>query len=427
MTSTLLNPDFGEAGWPASNLMQAVHHQVLIIGGGTAGLTVGTRLHRAEKRLDLAIVEPFDKHYYQPLWTLAGAGIFPKEASQRAEADYIPKGVSWLRDAVAECLPRENAVRTRDGRTISYDFLVVAPGIQINWGQVKGLEEAIGKGGVCSNYSYQYVDYTWGCIRDFKGGNALFTMPNTAVKCGGAPQKIMYLADDHFRRAGVRERSRVVFASASPKIFTVAKFADALDKVLTRKGIETRFRHNLTEIRADTREAVFEDLDTHETVVQPYDMIHVTPPQSAPDFVRNSPLANEAGWVDVDKSTLQHVRYPKRLQPGRRQQLTHLKDRFGSARSGPCRGREPPRPDSAGSARCSLRRLHGMPDPYGVRQIDPGGVRLRSQPQGDVPLRPGEGALEHVAAEEVRHPLDVLEPDAARPDVTFLLLTDQSA
>lgn len=286
------------------------HHQVLIIGGGTAGITVAARLRRADKRLDVAVIEPSDKHYYQPLWTLVGAGLFPKDASQRSEADYIPKGVAWLRDAVTEFLPTENAVRTRDGRAITYDFLVVAPGIQVNWDQVKGLKEAIGQGGVCSIYGYQYVDYTWECIRNFKGGNAIFTQPGTAIKCGGAPQKIMYLADDHFRKSGVRERSRVLFASASPKIFTVTKFAEALGKVVSRKGIETHFRHNLIEVRADTREAVFENLDTREAVVLSYDMIHVTPPQSAPDFVRNSPLANEAGWVEVDKYTLQHVRYP---------------------------------------------------------------------------------------------------------------------
>lgn len=288
----------------------SAHHRVLIVGGGTAGITVAARLRRADKHLDIAIIEPSEKHYYQPLWTLVGAGVFPKEASQRPEADHIPKGVAWLRDAVTEFLPAENAVRTRAGKMITYDFLVVAPGIQINWNQVKGLEEAIGKGGVCSNYSYQYVDYTWDCIREFKGGNALFTMPSTAVKCGGAPQKIMYLAEDYFRRSGIRERCRVIFASASPKVFSVPKYAASLNKVLARTGIETRFRHNLVELRPDTREAVFENLDTHQTVTLSYDMIHVTPPQSAPDFVRNSPLANESGWVEVDKYTLRHVRFP---------------------------------------------------------------------------------------------------------------------
>ena len=294
----------------APSTTASVHHQVVVVGGGTGGITVAAQLRRANRSLDVAIIEPSDKHYYQPLWTLVGAGVFPKEASERDEARYIPKGATWLRDAVAEFRPDENRVLTRDGKTIGYDYLVVAPGIQINWGQVRGLQGALGQDGVCSNYSYRHVDYTWQCVREFKGGNALFTMPNTAVKCGGAPQKIMYLADDHFRRSGVRDPSRVTFASAQPKIFSVPRYAAKLDEVIERKGIETRFRHNLTEIRPDAREAVFEHLDTKETVVLPYDMLHVTPPMGPPDFVRQSPLANEAGWVEVDRQTLRHVRYP---------------------------------------------------------------------------------------------------------------------
>jgi sulfide:quinone oxidoreductase len=301
-------------GYPKTvggTLMHAnMHHQILIVGGGTAGITVAARLRRSDKRLDVAIIEPSEKHYYQPLWTLVGAGVFPKQASERAEADYIPKGVAWIRAAVTEFLPAENQVKTRDGRTVSYDYLVVAPGLQLNWDQVKGLPETIGHNGVCSVYSYQYVDYTWECIRNFKGGTALFTQPATPIKCGAAPQKIMYLAEHYFRRTGIRDRSRIVFASANRKIFGVEKYAEALSKVLARKGIDTRFRHNLVEIRPNTHEAVFENLDTQETVVLTYDMIHVTPPQGPPDFVRNSPLANESGWVDVDKYTLQHVRYP---------------------------------------------------------------------------------------------------------------------
>jgi sulfide:quinone oxidoreductase len=135
-------------------------------------------------------------------------------------------------------------------------------------------------------------------------------MPNTAVKCGGAPQKIMYLADDYFRRSGVRDRTRVMFASAQGSIFAVKKYAEALNRTIARKSIETLYKHNLVEVRSQRKEAVFEHLDTHEYVVLPYDLLHVTPPMSAPDFIKHSPLANAAGWVEVDKYTLQHARYP---------------------------------------------------------------------------------------------------------------------
>lgn len=285
-------------------------HQIVIVGGGTAGITVAARLRRADKNLDIAIIEPSEKHYYQPIWTLVGAGIFPKQVSERAESDYIPKGVHWLRDAVAEFQPDEKTLRTQNGQTVGYDYLVVAPGIQINWHAVTGLKEAIGRGGVCSNYDYRYVDYTWQCLREFQGGTAIFTQPNTPVKCGGAPQKIMYLADDYFRQQGVRDKAKLIFATAGAKVFGIPKFAPTLEEVFKRKGIEGRFRHNLVEIRGETKEAVFENLETHERVTLKYDMIHVTPPQGPPDFVKNSPLANDAGWVNVDKFTLQHVRYP---------------------------------------------------------------------------------------------------------------------
>jgi sulfide:quinone oxidoreductase len=285
------------------------HYQVLIVGGGTAGITVAARLRRRNNRLTIAIVEPSTKHYYQPLWTLVGAGVFPKEQSERAESAFIPPGTDWIQEPIAEFRPAENCVVTDDGRRITYDYLVVGLGIQIDWDKIKGLPESIGRGGVCSNYAYRHVDYTWECLREFKGGTALFTMPNTAVKCGGAPQKIMYLADDHFRKSGVREKSKVVFASAQASIFAVEKYRNTLQEVIARKQIETRFKLNLVEIRSATKEAIFEHVETREPTVVPYDMLHVTPPMSSPDVIKRSPLANSGGWVDVDKFTLRHPKF----------------------------------------------------------------------------------------------------------------------
>ena len=286
------------------------HPRIVIVGGGTAGITVAARLARRLRRADITVIEPSDKHYYQPLWTLVGGGVFPRRASERDEADFIPKGATWVRDAVTGFRPEENLVLTRDGRAIGYDHLVVAPGIQIDWGRVEGLKEGVGSHGICSNYDYRTVDYTWECLRKFRGGTALFTNPSTPVKCGGAPQKIMYLADDHFRRSGVREESRVVFASALGAIFQVPRYARTLEEVIARKGIETLFGHDLIALRPEARQAVFRRTETGEEVTIPYDMIHVTPPMSAPDFIKRSPLADAAGWVDVDKDTLRHARYP---------------------------------------------------------------------------------------------------------------------
>lgn len=273
-------------------------------------MTVAARLRRARRVGDLAIIEPAATHDYQPAWTLVGGGEYRKERTRRPEASVIPRGVTWIRDAVTELVPEENVVLTRDGVRVGYDHLVLAPGIQIYWDRVRGLREALGKGGVCTNYSYEYTDKTWEFVRAFPGGTAVFTQPEGAIKCGGAPQKVAYLADDYFRRSGVREKSRLIFASAMPNLFPVAHYAPALEQVMARKGIETRFRLNLVEIRPETSEAVFRSLETGECVVQRYDFIHVTPPQGPPEFIRCSPVADRDGWVEVDRHTLQHPRYP---------------------------------------------------------------------------------------------------------------------
>ena len=287
---------------------------LLIVGGGCAGITVAARIARqlpsSMRKTSIAILEPSETHCYQPLWTLVGGGIYPKEVTRRREADPIPDRTSWIKDAVSEFHPEENYVVTRAGNTIGYRYLIVATGIQIDWNKIPGLAESIGKNGVCSNYSYDTVESTWENIRNFKGGTAIFTQPLPPIKCGGAPQKIMYLADSYFRKAKVRDKSNVVFCSAAANIFAVKKYADTLDKVLRRKEIVTKYRHNLVEIQPDAKKAVFKHLDTGEEVTMQYDMIHVTPPQSSPEFVKKSPLANKEGWVDVDKFTLQHVRYP---------------------------------------------------------------------------------------------------------------------
>lgn len=289
----------------------ASHHSVLIVGGGSGGITVAARLKRSAPNLDVAILDPALTHFYQPLWTLIGGGVFRKEKSERPMASVIPKGVTWIESPAAAFLPEENTVTTTDGLRISYDFLVVAAGIQIDWDNIPGLAENLGTRGICSNYSYDSVSYTWECIHNFKGGTAVFTQPSTAVKCGGAPQKICYLAEDYFRkRSHVRDRTKVIFGSGLGSIFAVKKYRETLEKVIARKEIDARFQYDLTSIDADKKVATFRHLETDTLEEVPYDMIHVTPPMSSPDFIKNSPLAAETGWVSVDPKSLRHTAFP---------------------------------------------------------------------------------------------------------------------
>lgn len=289
-----------------------VRYAVAIVGAGTAGISVAARLARASKQLkgNIVIIDPASKHYYQPLWTLVGGGAAKKEDSERDMSSLIPEGVEWMQDAVTSFQPEQYQLQTQAGTTVIYDYLVVAAGLHIHWDGIKGLQDALGKDGVCSNYSYESVDSTWEAIQSFKGGTAIFTHPNSPVKCGGAPQKIMYLADDYFRKSGVRKQSEVIFASAKSVIFDVKKYADTLDQVVKRKGIQTKYKRNLIEVRADVKEAVFENLDTKDQEVIKYDLLHVTPIMKAPDFLKESSLTDQGGWVDVDPYTLQHKAYP---------------------------------------------------------------------------------------------------------------------
>ena len=293
------------------------HHQILIVGGGAAGITVAAQLRRARSGLDVAILEPSREHYYQPGWTLVGGGVFSLAETRRAERDLIPAGVEWIQAGAAGFDPEQHMVTTTSGEQLSYDVLIVATGLKLCWDRIEGLPEALGQGGVCSNYSKEFAPYTWEASQAFQGGTAIFTCPPMPIKCPGAPQKIAYLADDVFKQK--RLAAKVIYATATPGIFGVPTFAAPLREVVARRGIEARYGHVLKAVRPASKEAVFavqsasphqnDDAEPQEVVI-PYDLLHVTPPMAAPDVVAGSALANGAGFVEVNQHSLQHLRYP---------------------------------------------------------------------------------------------------------------------
>lgn len=288
------------------------HHKLVIVGGGSAGITVAARLLRAGES-DVAVVDPAQEHYYQPLWTLVGGGCSTIEKSRRRQADVMPKGVTWIQQAAASIDPDAKSVSLTDGSTVTYDFLVVCPGIQLDWHKVPGLSETLGKDGVSSNYLAETAPKTWEFIRGLRSGTAVFGMPSGPIKCAGAPQKIAYLAADYWRQQGVLDDIRVVMVLPTPGMFGVPVFAQELDRVAKSYGIEVHFNSEVVEVDAGRREALVKDgkNDTKDTI--PYDVMHLVPPQSAPDWIKATPLAdpdNPAGYVQVDKHTMQHTRYP---------------------------------------------------------------------------------------------------------------------
>jgi sulfide:quinone oxidoreductase len=296
----------------AQNHFMELKYQILIIGGGNAGISVAAQLLRKERSLDIAIIEPSEKHYYQPAWTMVGGGFYDIKDTEKTEAEVIPDGVNWIKEAVLSFQPDDNKITLNNGAQIEYEYLIAAPGIQLNWSEIKGLEENLGKNGVCSNYSFKSAPYTFECLKHSKSGKAIFTSPHTPIKCGGAPQKIMYIAADYFKRNNLSDKINVEFWSGGTKLFGVKKFEDALKKVVAKFHIKENYFNKLVEIDGANKRAKFIGFGAHNKDVETwvdYEMIHVTPPQSAPDFVMNSPLANAAGWIDVDKHSLQHVKY----------------------------------------------------------------------------------------------------------------------
>ncbi len=286
-------------------------HRVLIIGGGNAGISVAARLRRAGQS-DVAVIEPSSTHYYQPAWTLVGGGAYALEDTARPMKSLIPRGVHWIQDRTVSIDAAAQKVATESSGEIAYDFLVAAPGLQLDWGRIPGLPEALKTPSVSSNYECDLAPKTWQCLERFDGGTALFTCPPMPIKCAGAPQKIMNMACDHFRRRGVHDKIRVIFGNATPSMFAVPEYAAVLERVVERYGIDVRYQHNLVRVDPGRREAVFEATvgDEKREVSVHYDFLHAVPPQSAPDFIKRSPLAGPEGWIDVDKHTLRHTQFP---------------------------------------------------------------------------------------------------------------------
>ncbi|BBZ78901.1 pyridine nucleotide-disulfide oxidoreductase [Mycolicibacterium anyangense] len=287
-------------------------HQVLIVGGGTAGITVAARLLR-KGYTDVAIIEPSDKHYYQPLWTLVGGGQAKAASTERAESSVIPKGANWIHKAADSFDPDNNTVTCSDGSTYEYDVLVVAPGIQLDWQATDGLAGTLGKDGVSSNYRFDLAPKTWEFIRNTRSGTAVFTMPTGGVKCAGAGQKIAYLASDYWRRQGMLGDIDVHLVVPGPRIFGIPGIADSLDRVIADYGITLHTESELTAVDADARKVTVSAVGpSGSDTMLPYDVLHVVPRQSAPDWIKRSPLStgDAAGYVEVDKYTLQQVHYP---------------------------------------------------------------------------------------------------------------------
>jgi sulfide:quinone oxidoreductase len=299
-----------EVGVVATDTDVRTSFSVVIVGGGAGGLSVAARLKRMSSALDIAVVDPSEFHYYQPAWTLVGGGQYDIAKTRRLMRDCMPAGITFIPGRAIAFEPEQNAVVLEGGTKIGYKFLVVAAGIQLDWDGIDGLSDTLGKNGVTSNYRFDLAPYTWQCVRQFRGGTALFTQPPMPIKCAGAPQKILYLAADYFRKNRIAADIR--FVTPGPSMFGVPFYAKALESVMRDYQAKPCFGQKLVRVDGPGKTAYFEVTTDGTKSIQAtkFDMLHVVPPQSAPGFIRESTLADSAGWVDVDKATLRHTKFP---------------------------------------------------------------------------------------------------------------------
>lgn len=286
---------------------------IVVIGGGSAGIGLLASLLKRDPQLNLILIEPSADHYYQPAWTLVGGGAHDIRKTMRPMVRVLPDGVTWVQAAVSQLLPDEQALVLDSGQRVTWNNLIVCPGLRLAWEKIEGLEQTLGHNGVTSNYSYQHAPYTWRLVQQLKGGKAIFTQPAMPIKCAGAPQKAMYLSCDHWLKQGALNTIDVEFNLAGAALFGVATFVPPLMNYVEKYGARLAFNSNLIKVDGPARKAWFEVKDAEGNLSieeKSFDMLHVVPPQVAPDFIRHSPLADAAGWCEVDPHSLQQVRYP---------------------------------------------------------------------------------------------------------------------
>lgn len=286
---------------------------IVVIGGGSAGIGLLASLLKRDPQLNIILIEPSAEHYYQPAWTLVGGGAHDIRKTMRPMARVLPDGVTWVQAAVSQLLPDEQALVLDSGQRVTWNNLIVCPGLRLAWEKIEGLEQTLGHNGVTSNYSYQHAPYTWQLVQQLKGGKAIFTQPAMPIKCAGAPQKAMYLSCDHWLKQGALNTIDVEFNLAGAALFGVATFVPPLMNYVEKYGAQLAFNSNLIKVDGPARKAWFEVKDAEGNLSieeKSFDMLHVVPPQVAPDFIRHSPLADAAGWCEVDPHSLQQVRYP---------------------------------------------------------------------------------------------------------------------
>ena len=321
-----------------------VKGKILIVGGGSGAIMALARLYRAVAKPDITIIAPNETHLYQPGQVFMAAGLYTQADIVKPNRDFIPDDVKWIKDEVAAFDPDGNKVTTRAGDVVEYDYMVVATGIVQHYDAIEGLTEAdIGTNGIACVYlndlekgTARGGEITWQWYNDLRAAakkgrpKVLYTQPDTPIKCGGAPQKMLYLSADFLKKEGLG--ADYIFTTPGNTLFSLPPIARSLEKAQKRYDtITNKFGHTLTAIDVknkiatyehtyevkgeyDPEEEEYEMIEKTEKVELKYDFIHVVPPMGPPKAVIGSKLGwqkgSAKGWLEVDRYTLQHRRYP---------------------------------------------------------------------------------------------------------------------
>jgi sulfide:quinone oxidoreductase len=290
----------------------SAHHQIVVIGGGNAGLSVAGRLHRNGVH-DVVVIEPRSHHLYQPLFSHVAGGTAPASLATKPQAQVMPHGVGLIQDTVVEVVPETSTVILSSGDRITYEHVIVCPGIQNDWDSVPGLAAAIQSPRVASNYEFDLAKKASTLLRTTRSGTVVFTQAPEPASFAGAIQKPMYLACDYWRATGVLGDIRVVLAVPTPKIFGITAIDEELERKIAEYGIEVRYATELLEVDDAAQTVQLGGSDASGTETLRYDVLITEPPQSAPDWVKATDLpvrGDAGGFVDVHPATLRHNRYP---------------------------------------------------------------------------------------------------------------------
>lgn len=305
--------------------------KIVIIGGGAAGISMASRLKKWLENPDITLIDPSSKQFYQPGFTLIASGVYKPEEVWKKQEECMPDDIKWIKDSVIAVDPVWNQVNTSKSGKIAYDFLVLTPGIKMDWDKIEGISrETLGEGNAHTIYDFEGAQKTWKAIQEFSktGGKGIFTDTYTKHKCGGAPKKICLLTEHYNRKQGTRDKVTLDYFTAAKELYDIPYFTPRLEQIYNERNVPIHLNVRVKGVDTAAKKVHLEkiisqgDQKIYEPFVEDYDFLHFTPPMCAPDFVREAGLSwtegklAAEGWVMVDQETLIHKKYPNIVSLG---------------------------------------------------------------------------------------------------------------